>query len=185
MGKVLDGIDDTLGRWIEAQPVWFVATAPLGADGHVNVSARGGGCLSVLGPRRVGWVDLTGSGVETIAHLRENGRVCVMFTSFDRRPRVVRLHGQGQVHLPGTAEFTDVAARHPANVATRAVVTVEVERVSEACGYGTPVMDVVTQDRDLLRLHAVKKGPDGMDAYRAQKNARSIDGLPGLDVAGP
>ncbi|MEJ7630769.1 MAG: pyridoxamine 5'-phosphate oxidase family protein [Nocardioidaceae bacterium] len=101
MGKVFDGIDEVLASWIRAQPVWFVATAPLAADGHVNVSPRGPASLSILGPRQVGWVDHTGSGVETIAHRRENGRICLMFASFDRRPRIVRLHGRGTVALPG------------------------------------------------------------------------------------
>jgi len=179
MGKVFEGIDAALQRWVEAQPMWFVASAPLAADGRVNVSPRGGDSFSVLGPHRVGWVDFTGSGVETIAHLRENGRTCVMFAAFDHRPRIVRLHGRGQVHLPGTAAFEEVCALHPAHPSTRAVITVEVERVSDSCGWGVPVMDVV-DERDLMRPFAEKKGPDGMDAYRAQKNASSLDGLLGL-----
>jgi hypothetical protein len=180
MGKLFEAIDETLHRWIEAQPMWFVATAPLAADGRVNLSPRGSDSFSVLGPHRVGWVDFTGSGVETIAHLRENGRICVMFASFDQRPRIVRLHGQGQVHLPGTEAFEEVATLHSPHPSTRAVITVDVERVSDSCGWGVPVMDVVTDERDLMRLFAEKKGPEGMDAYRAQKNASSIDGLLGL-----
>ncbi|WP_432509146.1 pyridoxamine 5'-phosphate oxidase family protein [Kineococcus auxinigenes] len=180
MGKLFEAIDDGLRRWIDAQPMWFTATAPLAAEGRVNVSPRGGDSFSVLGPRRVGWVDFTGSGVETIAHLRENGRICVMFTSFDRRPRIVRLHGQGRVHLPGTAVFEEVVALHPPNPSTRAVITVDVERVSDSCGWGVPVLEVVTGERDLIRASAEKKGPEGMNAYRAQKNTSSIDGLLGL-----
>ncbi|WP_104435132.1 pyridoxamine 5'-phosphate oxidase family protein [Kineococcus xinjiangensis] len=180
MGKVFDSIDEQLRRWIDAQPMWFVATAPLDADGRVNVSPRGGDSLSVLGAHRVGWVDFTGSGIETIAHLRENGRACVMFASFDLRPRIVRLHGRGQVHWPGTAVFEEVTALHPPHPSTRAVITVDVERISDSCGWGVPVMDVVTDERELLRQFAEKKGPDGMDVYRAQKNTSSIDGLPGL-----
>lgn len=180
MGKIFEAIDDTLRSWIEVQPMWFVATAPLAADGHVNVSPRGADSFSVLGPHRVAWVDLTGSGVETISHLRENGRICVMFASFDQRPRIVRLHGRGHVHLPGTVPFEEVAALHPAHASTRAVITVDVDRVSDSCGWGVPVMDVVTQERDLMRLFAEKKGTDGMHDYRAEKNAASIDGLTGL-----
>lgn len=180
MGKVFEAIDDNLQRWIEAQPMWWVATAPLAAMGRVNVSPRGGDCFSVLDPYRVGWVDFTGSGVETIAHLRENGRVCVMFSSFDQRPRIVRLHGQGQLHLPGTADFDEVVALHPPHPSTRAVITVRVQRVSDSCGWGVPAMAVGTGERNLIRQHAEKRGPDGMDAYRAEKNASSIDGLPGL-----
>ncbi len=180
MGKTFEEIDDRLRRWIDAQPLWFVASAPLAATGHVNVSPRGGDSFSVLGPRRVAWVDFTGSGVETIAHLRENGRICVMFTSFGRRPRIVRLHGRGQVHLPATAVFDEVTALHPSHPSTRAVITVDVERISDSCGWGVPQMDVVTEERDLIEAHALKKGPAGMDAYRTKQNAVSVDGLAGL-----
>src|SRR5919107_3581716 len=100
MGRVYDDISDELAAWLCAQPLWFVGTAPLAAGGHVNVSPRGHDTFSVLGPHRVAWVDYTGSGIETIAHLRENGRICVMFASFDQRPRIVRLHGRGTVALP-------------------------------------------------------------------------------------
>jgi hypothetical protein len=180
VGKVFDGIDEALAGWIAAQPMWFVATAPLSGDGHVNVSPRGLDTLSVLGPHRVGWVDLTGSGVETIAHVRENGRVCLLFCSYDKRPRLVRLHGRGAVHLPGSAAFDEVASRHPEHLSTRAVVVVDVDRVSDSCGYGVPVMDLVGE-RDLLDLTARKRGPEGLAAYRAERNAVSIDGLPGLE----
>lgn len=179
IGKLFDGIDDVLATWIAAQPLWFVATAPLGADGRVNVSPRGHDTFSVLGPHRVGWVDLTGSGVETLAHLSENGRVCVMFAPYDTRPRIVRLHGTGSVALPGEPAFDDVVARHPTHPSARAVVVVDVERVSDSCGFGVPVMELVGE-RDLLRLSAEKRGPEGLAAYRAEKNALSIDGLPGL-----
>ena len=179
MGKVFDGIDKALATWISAQPVWFLATAPLAPDGRINVSPRGHDSFSILGPHRVGWVDYTGSGVETIAHLRENGRICVMFASFDHRPRIVRLHGHGTVALPGDAAYEQVVALHPAHPSTRAVIVVEVDGVSDSCGYGVPVMDFV-QERDLMLLSAQKKGPEGMDSYRALNNATSIDGLPGL-----
>lgn len=179
MGKVFDAIDDSLAGWIAVQPMWFLATAPLAADGHVNVSPRGNGGFSVLGPHRVGWVDYTGSGIETIAHVRENGRICVMFASVDKRPRIVRLHGTGIVALPGEPAFDEVTALHPDHPGTRAVVTVDVHRVSDSCGYGVPVMQVL-DDRELMRLSAQKKGPDGLATYRATKNAVSIDGLPGL-----
>ncbi len=179
MGKVFDSIDEALVSWISAQPVFFVATAPLAGDGHINVSPRGHECLSILGPHRVGWVDYTGSGVETIAHLRENGRICLMFASFDRRPRIVRLHGRGTVALPGAPAYCEVVARHPAHPGTRAVIIVDVQRVSDSCGYGMPLMELAGE-RDLLRLNAEKKGPDGMASYRRLQNATSIDGLPGL-----
>jgi hypothetical protein len=183
VSKIFDGIDDALADWIAAQPLWFVATAPLAADGRINLSPRGHDTFSVLDPRRVAWVDYTGSGIETVAHLRENGRICLMFCSYDQRPRIVRLHGRGRVALPGEPEYDDVVARHPEHPGTRAVIVVDLERVSDSCGYGVPVMELVGE-RDLLRLHAEHKGPDGMAAYRVEKNAASIDGLPGLPTPG-
>lgn len=180
MGKVFDEIDDQLRSWIEAQPMWFVATAPLTADGHVNVSPRGEDSLSLLGPHRVGWVDFTGSGVETIAHLRENGRVCVMFASFTDRPRIVRLHGRGAVHMPGSGTFDEIVALHPPHPSTRAAITVDITRISDSCGWGVPVMETVTDDRRLMRQFAERRGPDQMDVYRTKKNSTSLDGLPGV-----
>jgi hypothetical protein len=179
VGKVFDGIDDALTAWIAQQPMFFVATAPLAADGHVNVSPRGHDSFSVLGRHQVGWVDYTGSGVETIAHLRENGRICVMFCSFGHRPRIVRLHGCGRVALPGEAAFDDLVGRHPPHPGTRAAVLVDVTRVSDSCGFGVPVMELVGE-RDLLDRMATKHGPEGLVAYRGLHNATSLDGLPGL-----
>src|SRR4051812_11966021 len=108
MGRTYDGIDDALADWLGRQPLWFVATAPLDAAGHINLSPRGHDTFSILGPHRVAWVDYTGSGIETIAHLRENGRICLMFCSFDTRPKIVRLHGRGRVALPGEQAYDDV-----------------------------------------------------------------------------
>ena len=179
MAKVFDSIDENLRAWIEVQPMWFVATAPVGAGGHVNVSPRGHDSFSVLDEHRVAWVDYTGSGVETISHLRENGRVCLMFASFDGRARIVRLHGVGSVALPGEAVFDEVVALHPPHPSTRAVITVDVTRISDSCGWGVPVMSK-TGERDLLRLQAENKGATGMVEYRAERNARSLDGLPGF-----
>ena len=178
MGQVFDEIDDALAAWIAEQPMWFLGTAPLSAEGHVNVSPRGHDTFSVLGPRQVAWVDLTGSGIETIAHLRENGRICIMFASVSKRPRIVRLHGRGYVHEPGDPLFEDVVARHPAHPSTRAVVVVDVQRISDSCGYGVPVMSMVGE-RDLLRLGAEKRGPEGLAAFRAEHNT-SLDGLQGF-----
>jgi Pyridoxamine 5'-phosphate oxidase len=178
MGKVFDGIDADMAAWIARQPMFFVATAPLAGDGRVNLSPRGHDCFSVLDQHRVAWVDYTGSGVETIAHLRENGRVCLMWCSFGKRPRIVRLHGAGRVALPGEELFERVVAEHPDHPGTRAVIVVDVARVSESCGFGVPVMEVVGE-RDALARSAQTKGPAGMAAYRAKHNAASIDGLPG------
>jgi hypothetical protein len=179
VGKTYDGIDDELAAWLTVQPLWFVGTAPLSPDAHLNVSPRGHDTFSVLGPQQVAWVDFTGSGIETIAHIRENGRICLMFCSFDIRPRIVRLHGHASVAMPGEPAYDDVVGRHPPHPSTRAVVVVDVERVSDSCGFGVPVMEVVGE-RDLLRRGAERRGAEGLADYRAAKNAHSIDGLPGL-----
>jgi hypothetical protein len=179
VGRTYDGIDDDLAAWLQRQPLWFVGTAPLAGDGHLNVSPRGHDTFSVLDARRVAWVDYTGSGIETIAHIRENGRICLMFCSFDSRPCIVRLHGRATVAMPGEPAYDDVVSRHPPHPSTRAVVIVDVERVSDSCGFGVPVMELVGE-RDLLRRGAEKRGPEGLADYRATKNAVSIDGLPGL-----
>lgn len=182
MGAVFEQIDDELSAWISAQPMWFVATAPLAGDGLINLSPRGHDAFSVLGPRRVGWVDYTGSGVETVAHLRENGRLCVMFCAFGKDPRIVRLHGRGRVTLPGDPEFAEVAERHPEHPGTRAVILVDVDRISDSCGYGVPVMDVVGE-RNILRDLGDRAAPGQMAEYRAKFNAVSLDGLPGTPGA--
>ncbi len=179
MGKVFDGIDESLAAWIGEQHLFFVATAPLSGDGRVNVSPRGLDSLSILDTRTVAWLDLTGSGAETIAHLRENGRITLMFCSFGARPRIVRLHGRGRVVLPGEGLFAAVEAQHPGHVGARAVIVVDVERASDSCGWGVPQMDFVA-DRDIMRPWAEKKGPGGLAAYREKNNAVSLDGLPGL-----
>jgi predicted pyridoxine 5'-phosphate oxidase superfamily flavin-nucleotide-binding protein len=184
MGKVFDGIDEALTEWIRQQHLFFVATAPLSGEGMVNVSPRGQDSLSILDEHTVAWIDLTGSGAETIAHLNENGRICLMFCSFDARPRIVRLHGRGRVVLPGTDEFDRVEREHPGHVGARAVIVVEVARVADACGWGVPLMDFV-QDRDVMRPWAEKKGQESLVEYRTQKNTFSLDGLPALTAADP
>jgi hypothetical protein len=184
MGTVFDGIDDALATWIRQQHLFFVATAPLSSEGMVNVSPRGLDCLSILDENTVAWIDLTGSGAETIAHLNENGRICLMFCSFEARPRIVRLHGRGRVELPGSDEFQRVEREHPGHVGARAVIVVEVTRVADACGWGVPMMEFV-EDRDIMRPWAEKKGPDGLVEYREKKNTLSLDGLPALQTAEP
>lgn len=182
MGKVFDEIDESLAAWIGEQRLFFVATAPLSADGHVNVSPRGLDVLSIVDAHTVAWLDLTGSGAETIAHLNENGRICLMFCAFDGRPRIVRVHGRGRVVLPGDELFARVEREHPGHVGARAVIVVDVARIADSCGWGVPLMEFVA-DRDIMRPWAEKKGEDGLVAYRAEKNARSLDGLPALDPA--
>jgi hypothetical protein len=177
MGKTYDGITPDLAEWIAQQALFFVGTAPLAKDGHVNISPKGLDTLRVLGPRRVAWLDLTGSGAETIAHLRENGRIVIMFCAFDGPPRIVRVHGRASV-LPPTHEL---AARFdPPEHAVRSVIRVEVERIADSCGYGVPLMRFDGK-RTQYDAWVDKKARDGgFEAYIAEKNAESIDGLPAL-----
>jgi Pyridoxamine 5'-phosphate oxidase len=180
MGRVHDGIGAELQEWLERQPVFFVATAPLAGDGRVNVSPKGlDGTFAVLGPDRVGYLDLTGSGIETVAHVRENGRITLMFCGFDGPARIVRLSGRGNVVTGDDPAFAELAGRFAPLHGARAVVTVDVDRVADSCGYGVPHMALVGQ-RDRLLTWAEGKGEAGLAEYRAERNATSIDGLPGL-----
>jgi hypothetical protein len=180
VGRVYDEIDDRLGRWITAQPVFFVATAPLDQSGHINLSPKGGpDQFTVLGPRQVAYLDLTGSGIETVAHLRENGRITLMFCAFDGPPRIVRLQGTGEAVLAGTDGFDALSVRFPPKLGARAVIRVDVERIADSCGYSVPLMDFVGH-RDNLDHWAERKGDEGIREYWAERNALSIDGLKGL-----
>ncbi|MEO6629561.1 MAG: pyridoxamine 5'-phosphate oxidase family protein [Aquihabitans sp.] len=183
MGRFYDHIPEQLVEWLVAQPVFFVATAPLGDHGHVNLSPKGGDTFRVLDASTVAYLDLTGSGAETTAHLRENGRLTIMFCAFDGKPNIVRLFGQGRTVLPGHADFDDLAARFPTNPGTRGVVHLAVEKVGSSCGYAVPLMQLV-DPRTTLDEWAERKSPDELTAYRATKNATSIDGLPAFDPAG-
>ena len=179
MSKVRDGIDSELAEWLEKQHVFFVATAPLAAEGHVNCSPKGGDSFRVLGAQEAAYVDFTGSGAETAAHLRENSRIVLMFCAFDGKPNIVRLHGRGELITPDHARFPMLSDLFPPNAGTRAIVRVDITRIATSCGYSVPLMDF-RDDRDILDRWAVTKGPDGLNDYRAEKNAVSIDGLPAL-----
>ncbi len=185
MGKVHERIDDRLRAFIERQHVFFVATAPSGGEGHVNVSPKGiGGTFTVVDDHTVAYLDITASGAETIAHLRDNGRITVMFCSFDGPPNVVRLHGRGRVITVYDAEFADLLPRFTETRGARAIVVVDVQRVADSCGYGVPLLEYVGE-RDLLPAHMERKGTAGQAAYRQQKNLTSIDGLPAFDFDPP
>ena len=182
MGTVHAEITDRLASFVLAQPVFFVGTAPLGADGHVNVSPKGmTGTFAVLDPHRVAYLDYTGSGAEAPAHLRENGRIVVMFCAFAGPPNIVRFHGTGRYVEAGSAEF-DALRGHFAKAETagqRGIVVVDVTRVSDSCGFSVPHLELV-EDRDLLDRWADRKTPEQLDAYRVTKNSTSIDGLPAI-----
>ncbi len=179
MGKVFESIEDHLAAWIGRQKMYFVATAPLGADGSINCSPKGGDSFRVLGPNEVAYQDLTGSGVETIAHLRENGRIVIMFCAFEGPAKIVRLHGRGRAVQPGDSRFAELAAQFPSHLGTRAFIVVDVERISDSCGYAVPLYDY-QGDRDVLDKWCDGKGAEGLEDYRRANNAVSIDGLPGI-----
>lgn len=182
MAKVHPEITDRLASFIRAQPMFFVGTAPLAADGHLNISPKGmDGTFAVLGPHRVAYLDYTGSGAETAAHLRENGRIVVMFCAFDGPPNIVRLHGTGRYVEAGTDEFQSLRGAFPRQRehGQRGIVVVDVTRVSDSCGFAVPRMDFV-EDRDLLDRWADRKSEEQLDEYRRDRNAVSVDGLPAL-----
>jgi hypothetical protein len=181
MGREYDEIDERLAAFLLRQPVFFVGTAPLSGDGHVNVSPKGlAGTFAVLDERRVAYADLTGSGIETVAHLRENGRIVLMFNAFSGPPRIVRLHGRGTPHEKGTEGF-DVLRRHfPDLPGLRAVIEVDVTRISDSCGYGVPEMRLVGERTRLTYGLAAREEQDTLLPYQRDKNRRSIDGLAGL-----
>ena len=179
MSKRLEKIDDDLANWIAQQKIFFVATAPVSADAHINISPKGGDSFRVLGPMEVVYQDYTGSGAETAAHIRENGRIIVMFCAFDGPPKIVRLHGRARIIVIEDRTFDNFAALFPPNPGTRAFVHITVTRVSSSCGYSVPYFDF-RGERDALNKWATTQGPDKLRDYRAKKNRASIDGLPAL-----
>jgi predicted pyridoxine 5'-phosphate oxidase superfamily flavin-nucleotide-binding protein len=190
VAKVYPGVDAEMAAWIERQPVFFVSTAPLSADGLVNVSPKGGaGTFRVVDDHTFAYLDISGSGIETVAHLQENGRICVMFCSFDRRPTIVRLHGTGHAVRRDDPGF-DAALAGFGEAATsrrpylRAVVVVDVVRVSDSCGYAVPRMELVEERETLDRVWRTRDD-DRIARYHAEKNTASLDGLPGLVPAAP
>jgi Pyridoxamine 5'-phosphate oxidase len=187
VSRVHERIDDDLRSWIESQPLFFVGSAPLDSTGHVNVSPKGPvGGLRVLGERRVAYLDVVGSGAETIAHIRENGRIVVMLCSFSESPRIVRLHGQGRVLSPDEGEFTELRDTWglDADEVERAIVVIDVSRIAESPGDGVPIMDY-RRDRTEAGEWAEKKvgtrSGDEVADFQREENAESIDGLPSVD----
>jgi hypothetical protein len=179
MGKLFDGIDAALQSWLEAQAVFFVGTAPLAGDGHVNVSPKGtSGTFRVLDEHTVAYLDLTGSGIETLAHLRENGRITLMFCAFEGPPRIVRLWGSGEAIPLGHEEFPGLAGLFTQHPGARSVIRVRLTRVGDSCGYAVPLMSL-DGERDILDRANGRKTEEQLAAYRADRNAVSIDGLPG------
>ena len=193
MGRIFARLDEDLIDWIGKQHMFFVATAPSGDGGHVNVSPKGGSNLfQVTGSHGFAYVDLMGSGIETIAHLRENGRIVVMFAAFDGPPKILRLHGRGSVTQQRDEAFEARLAAFDVSEeqlrAVRSVISVEVTRISDSCGFVVPRM-VYEEERDQLYRYADnrirKRGPDAVREYVTAKNAESLDGLTGLDPLVP
>jgi hypothetical protein len=183
VGKTYDQLDERLRGWIVDQRLFFVATAPSGPGGHVNLSPKGhADTFTILDGRTVAYLDLTGSGAETIAHLRDNGRITLMFCAFSGPPRILRLYGRGRLVVPGDDRWEEVAARLPARRRARAVVVVEIERIADSCGYAVALYDYAGE-RDLLDQWAGRKDDAALAAYRAQHNHKSIDDLPALPMA--
>jgi hypothetical protein len=179
MAKIYSDIGERIADFIREQRVFFVGTAPLAGDGHVNISPKGLDSFRVLGPNRVAYLDLVGSGIETVSHLRENGRLVLMFCAFEGSPKIVRLYGRGSVVEPGDAEWQELLAHFPPYPNARSVIVADIERVSDSCGFGVPLYRY-QGDRSQLRDWAQRKGADGLLAYKGEHNRASIDGLPGL-----
>lgn len=177
MAKVLEHITDELAEFIRAQPMFFVASAPLAVAGHVNVSPKGFDCLRILSPLSVAYLDVTASGNETSAHVAENGRITLMFCAFEGLPRIVRLYGTGRTVLPNTTEWHDLIKLFPPLPGARQIIVADIHRVQTSCGNGVPLMDFVAQRPTQLRW-AEDLGEERLHAYRQLKNTHSIDGLP-------
>ncbi|GIJ00524.1 pyridoxamine 5'-phosphate oxidase [Sediminihabitans luteus] len=181
MSTVHACIDPGVREFVEAQHMFFVATAPSGDGGHVNLSPKGiAGTFVVVDERTVAYLDVTASGAETIAHLRQNGRITLMFCAFEGPPNIVRLHGRGRVVSLHDAEFAHWTPRFDELRGARAVIVVDVDRVSDSCGYGVPVYAHVGE-RELLPAFMERKGAQGQAEYRSRKNRTSIDGLRAFD----
>jgi predicted pyridoxine 5'-phosphate oxidase superfamily flavin-nucleotide-binding protein len=179
MGKTYDAIDDTLRTFIEAQRMFFVGSAP-STGGHVNVSPKGLDTLRIVDPRTIVYLDYVGSGAETIAHIKENGRIVVMLCAFDGPPKIVRLHGRGEVVEPQHADYAHLRALFPTSMPARGVIKIHIDRISDSCGYGVPSYTFRGQ-RSQLPAWTERKGTAGLIEYQIKNNRQSIDGLAALD----
>jgi len=179
MGKVYQALDDKLIAFIEAQKMFFVATAPLAAKGHVNVSPKGMDGVRILDDHTVAYLDVTGSGVETISHLKENGRMVMMFCAFEGKPMILRLHGRGEVLENQHPEFAGLLPRFPALPARRAIIRLHVERIADSCGWTVPLYGF-QGTRDYYDNYAASLTDERLRKAQLASNMQSIDELPGL-----
>ena len=179
MGKVFREIDQKLRSFIEAQYVFFVATSPLAESGHVNVSPKGLDSLRIIDPTTVAYLDYVGSGAETIAHLRENGRIVLMLCAFEGAPKILRLHGRGEVFEPQDPDYGQLRGLFPALMPDRSIIRIDLERISDSCGYAVPRY-AYEGERSQLPEWTGRKGASGLAEYQREKNRVSVDGLPAL-----
>lgn len=182
MGKVYAEIDASIRRWISKQPMFFVATAPCAADGLINLSPKGLDTLRIIDESTIAYLDYSGSGAETIAHLRENGRLVIMLCAFEGPPKIFRFYGQGTVHPPTASSFVELAAHFDGGFeAVRSIIRLDVERIADSCGYMVPNMDFKAH-RQAGMNYIENKGDRAIAAYRVENNLTSLDGLPALTV---
>jgi hypothetical protein len=178
MGKIYATIDKKLGSWLSDQKIFFVATAPLSPTGHINCSPKDGASFRILNEDTVAYFDLTGSGVETIAHLKENGRIVLMFCAMEGPPKIVRLHGHGEPIEPKHPDYESLRALFQDLPGLRAFIRIRLTRISDSCGFGVPLYEF-RGERSQLKEWVKRKGEPSLAAYRQEKNSHSIDGLPG------
>lgn len=183
MGKQFEEINVGVRAFIEAQHVFFVATSPLSASGHVNLSPKGLDSFRIINPSTVAYLDYVGSGAETIAHLRESGRIVIMFCAFDGAPNILRLHGRGDVLEPQDAGYAELRGLFPQVSPDRTIIRIAVHRISDSCGFGVPRY-AYQGERSQLADWAEQKGAPALSEYQKQKNRISLDGLPALRWAG-
>ncbi len=177
MGKLYDTLAENHADFIRAQPFFFVATAPLSPEGHVNMSPKGLDTFRILDANRVAYLDLTGSGNETSAHLLENGRITFMFCAFEGPPLILRLFGKGRTVLRSSPEWATLRPLFPEHPGVRQILVAEVYQVQQSCGFGVPRMEYRGQ-RERLPKWSEGKGEDEIARYHQERNAVSLDGLP-------
>ena len=177
MGKFYASINEQHEAFIKSQHLFFVSTAPLSSEGHINLSPKGLDSFRVLSSNRVAYMDIVGSGNETSAHLLENGRITFMFCAFDGPPNILRLYGSGYTVLPGDADWDSLSVHFTILPSTRQLIVADIFQVQTSCGFGVPYY-AYTGERDHAYKWAQKKGADGLEDYKKEKNLVSVDGLP-------
>lgn len=177
MGKFNDHITEEYKAFIEKQHIFFVATAPLNKEAHVNLSPKGLDSFRVLSPTRVIYMDFVGSGNETSAHILQNGRITFMFCAFEGKPNILRLYGKGYTVLAGDDEWKELSSYFTIFSNTRQLIVADIHKTQTSCGFGVPLYEY-EGEREILFEWAEKKGVNGIEEYKKEKNVRSIDGLP-------